>query len=97
MLKDWLMSRTLPSYDCPGQSYYPVDEVCWTISEKKIRIVKNKVGKCSYMCWRQDSKGLTEYWAQIGPTNVTCRYLDNKLCFMLFPIRFAEIFEDLLS
>jgi hypothetical protein len=51
------MSKTLPSYDEPGRSYFPVDEVGWIISEGKVRIMKNKVGKCTYIYLRRESKG----------------------------------------
>jgi hypothetical protein len=97
MLCNCLLDHTLPNYDAPGKVYYPMDDIGWVVSEDKIRIEKIRTGKCTYLCWRRDIRNGLEEWMQIGPTNVIARNLDNRLCFMIFPTRFAVLFKDWMS
>jgi hypothetical protein len=91
-----VLDKRQTSYDKPERGYYPVDEVGWILSESKGRISKNMYGKCSFVCWRREPKELSEDWIRIGPTNVICNYMDNKLCIMVFPFIFATIFKNVL-
>jgi hypothetical protein len=83
--------------DVGGQSYYPVQDVGWIRNEGKICVVEaDRPGKFSFACWKKRPKLKEADWTQIGLVNGAVRYLDNKLCFIMFTASFADEFKNFI-